>query len=96
MIGDRLMVYNPEADMFYQGRDIYKRKTHSEPAPPMWTLWPKYAKCTNALNFCRRLCAELGGGVRIVSETEARRIVMMREYRERQSDVRQGGVEQKI
>jgi hypothetical protein len=81
MIGDRLLVYDPETDMFYQGRNKDKITCDGQ-HPHKWTPWPKYAKCTNALNHYRRLGAELGGGVRIVSETEARRIVMMRKYRE--------------
>lgn len=82
MIGDRLLVYNPANDMFYQGRDKYRRVKPGDPAPPMWTPYPELAKCSNALTWYRKLCADLGGEVRIVSETEARRIVMMREYRE--------------
>lgn len=82
MIGDRLMVYDPATDMFYQGRDKYKRIFAGQPTPTKWTPYPELAKCTNALNHYQRLRKELGGGVRIVSETEARRIVRMRQYRE--------------
>jgi hypothetical protein len=82
MIGDRLMVYDPAADMFYGGRDKERKVFVNIPAPHKWVKSLKNAKCTNALNHYQRLCEELGGGVRIVSETEARRIVMMRQYRE--------------
>jgi hypothetical protein len=82
MIGDRLMVYDPATDMFYGGRDKERKVYVNIPAPHKWVRSLKNAKCTNALNHYRRLCDELGGGVRIVSETEARRIVMMRQYRE--------------
>jgi hypothetical protein len=82
MIGDRLLVYDPATDMFYQGRDKYRRIYAGQPTPTKWTSYPELARCSNALIWFRKLCAELGGGVRIVSETEARRIVRMREYRE--------------
>lgn len=82
MIGDRLLVYDPATDMFFQGRDKDKKIYVGKPAPPKWTLNPELAKCSNALTKYQALCAELGGGVRIVSETEARRIVRMRQYRE--------------
>jgi hypothetical protein len=82
MIGDRLLVYDPANDMFYQGRDKYRRVIAGQPAPAKWTPKPELAKCSNALTWYMKLCEELGGGVRIVSETEARRIVRMRQYRE--------------
>ena len=82
MIGDRLLVYDQAMDMFYMGRAKWKREKPGVPAPERWTPYPQYAHCSNALNQYRRVCDELGGGVRIVSETEARRIVRMRQYRE--------------
>ena len=80
MIGDMLMIYNPVKDAFFAGRGdkVYANRK----APPLWARDPAMAKCSNALIKYRAICAEIGGGVRIVSETEARRIVMMREYME--------------
>lgn len=82
MIGDNLMIYNPVKDAFYAGRGekVYANRK----AAPLWEQDPSKAKCSNALTKYQTICAEIGGGVRIVSETEARRIVMMREYREEQ------------
>lgn len=82
MIGDSLMIYDPVNDVFFAGRGdkVYANRK----APPLWERDPSKAKCSNALTKYRAICAEIGGGVRIVSETEARRIVMMRKYRERQ------------
>lgn len=80
MIGDMLMIYNPVKDAFFAGRSdkVYANRK----APPIWVRDPVRAKCSNALIKYRAICTEIGEGARIVSETEARRIVMMREYRE--------------
>lgn len=80
MIGDMLMIYNPVKDAFFAGRGdkVYVNRK----APPIWARDPSMAKRSGALIKYRAICKEIGGGVRIVSETEARRIVMMREYRE--------------
>jgi hypothetical protein len=94
MIGDNLLIYNPGKDAFYAGRGekIYVRYKTT----PLWVKDPAKAKCSTALTKYQKICAEIGGGVRIVSETEARRIVRMREYRRQneQSGTEQG--EQKI
>lgn len=82
MIGDNLMIYNPTLDMFYAGRVSYYRVMANQPPVIRWERDPYFAKCSNALTLYKKICKELGGGVRIVSETEARRIVMMRKYRE--------------
>jgi hypothetical protein len=82
MIGDNLLIYNPSLDMFYAGRYSYYKVFAKDKAPARWVNEPSLAKCSNALTKYKKICAELGGGVRIVSETEARRIVRMRQYRE--------------
>jgi hypothetical protein len=82
MIGDNLLIYSPTLDMFYAGRSGYYKVFAREKAPARWESEPCLAKCSNALTKYKKICAELGGGARIVSETEARRIVMMRKYRE--------------
>lgn len=82
MVGDSLMIYDPVNDVFFAGRGCKVYANHK--AAPMWERDPSKAKCSGALKKYQRICAEIGGGVRIVSETEAWRIVMMRKYRERQ------------
>lgn len=85
MIGDNLLIYNPKLDKFYAGRDWFGKHYVTDKTAPIWTRNIESAKCSHALARYRKICTELGGGVRIVSETEARRIVMMREYREAQN-----------
>lgn len=80
MIGDSLMIYDQVNDVFFAGRGekVYANRK----AAPLWEKDPSKAKCSNALTKYQAICAEIGGGVRIISETEAWRIVRMRQYRE--------------
>ena len=82
MIGDMLMIYDPDTDMFFAGRKKCVRIYADKLNPPIWVHDPADAKRSSALSRYRQICEEIGRNVRIVSETAAQRIVMMREYRE--------------
>lgn len=79
-----LMIYDPDTDMFYAGRER-RMKIYEADEPPYryyWTRRIESAKRSTDLNAMHRICADIGPEARIVSETSADRIVRLREYRE--------------
>ena len=81
MYGDKLLVYNAKLGMFYGGVDD-ERKGDDGETPVIWVRDIERAVRTRNLGYMHRLVDRLGDGAQVMSETRARREVMLRDYRE--------------
>lgn len=79
IIGDKMLLYDRNNDVFFAG---YKRMNTNA---PKWCKDFGGAMVITQLSTAYRLKEQLGLGVRIVSETEAKKINALREYREAQN-----------
>lgn len=75
IIGDKMLLYDRDKGLFFAG---YKKNKMI----PMWSENMKNGMVLNRLADAYRIKEQLGLGIRIVSATEARKINMLREYRE--------------
>ena len=73
MIGDKLLIYNENNGMFYTG------PSHEE--TQVWCEDIEHAYKGVVLDWMHKKVSKLGDGTRIISETAARKIVSMRNYR---------------
>lgn len=82
MLGDKMLIYDRNAGMFFAGW----KKRNNKIVEPLWSAKAKGGFVTNRLGTAYDLKEQLGLGVRIVSETEANKIDALREYREKQNE----------
>ena len=77
MIGDRLVIYNERTGEFFAGRNDRKIYAYKK-SPAIWTANLDRARLSNNLKALHDICEEVGEGCRVISETRARQIVMLR------------------
>ena len=77
MIGDKMLIYNRDTGQFFS-RWRVKRAGRE----PIWCDWAHGAHVFSVIRDALSVKEELGMGVRIVSETEGRKIDALRKYRE--------------
>lgn len=80
MIGDMLVIYNERTGKFFGGRD--RKIFVNRKAPPIWKPTLRGVRLSSNLKALQGICAELGDGVRVISETRARQIVMLKARKE--------------
>lgn len=86
MIGDRLLIYNERTGEFFAGRNDRRIYAYRK-SPAIWTANLARARLSTNLKALHDICEEVGEGCRVISETRARQIVMLR-AREEMEDVR--------
>lgn len=86
MIGDRLVIYNERTGEFFAGRNDRRVYAYRK-SPAIWTKTLARARLSINLKALHDICEEVGEGCRVISETRARQIVMLR-AREEMADVR--------
>ena len=88
MGGDRLLLYNTRTRKFFVRFDPFYSMKHGEGIKPVWTYKLDKAWTTSVLGGIQRKRVELGPDVKIVTGTQARKLVEMRklddEYRARE------------
>lgn len=77
MIGDRLVIYNERTGEFFAGRNDRRVYAYRK-SPAIWTKTLARARLSNNLKALHEICEEVGEGCRVISETRARQIVMLR------------------
>lgn len=80
MLGDKMYLYDRNNGRFFAGWN--GKCANGAILPPIWSTNAREAKIVSSLRYAYDLKERLGEGVRIVSETEARKIDKLREYRE--------------
>ena len=86
MIGDRLVIYNERTGEFFAGRNDRRVYAYRK-SPAIWTKTLNRARLSTNLKALHDICEEVGEGCRVISETRARQIVMLR-AREEMENVR--------
>lgn len=86
MIGDRLVIYNERTGEFFAGRNDRRIYAYKK-SPAIWTKMLDRARLSTNLKALHDICEEVGEGCRVISETRARQIVMLR-AREEMENVR--------
>lgn len=85
MNGDRLLLYNVRSGKFFVRFDPFYSRKRGSGVKPVWTEMPERAWTTSVLGTVQRRRAELGADVKILTQTQARRITELRmldnEYR---------------
>lgn len=77
MIGDRLVIYNERTGEFFAGRNDRRIYAYRK-SPAIWTKTLNRARLSTNLKALHDICEEVGEGCRVISETRARQIVMLR------------------
>jgi hypothetical protein len=72
MIGDLILVYDPEHGFF--AGNIVREKNRTKYYVPKWTWLVNEARMSCQLAVAARTVRRFGGKARVISETQARRI----------------------
>lgn len=78
MYGDRLMLYDKRADMFFVCFTKHWTMKRGASEKAIWVKYMSVAWVTSNLSSIQKKRRELGPDVKIVTETQARRIEEMR------------------
>lgn len=84
MIGDKIVVYDPVTEKFFARWDRYSKAFDKDKPRAVWTHDIESAKMTLDIGWAHRAVKQIGGSVRVLSETKARQIDAHRRWREAQ------------
>lgn len=81
MIGDCVLIYDKRRDRYFAGW-LKQAKTYAEEPPtPIWADTMDQAKITKNIAWAHGVVKRFGEDFRVISETTARRLDALREYR---------------
>ena len=84
MYGDAILVYDITNDRFFAGWAKQDKPFAVEEPKPLWSETVDGARKTRTLGNMQTIVRMLGDGVQIVSETKARQIEALKQYKARQ------------